>query len=128
MRLMPTGRRNAQEIGTRGGYFTKLLLERLERVTAFDLEKPDVFHPGSTPVQEDVTDLNFPDDSFDVVVCTEVLEHISPSGLAAACAEIQRVARFELLVGRRFRQDIRVAAPPASTADGVIRLGPFQHL
>ena len=108
MRLMPTGRRNSLEIGARGGYFTKLLLERFERVTALDLEKPDISHPGITPVQGDVTDLNFPDDSFDVVVCTEVLEHIPPSGLAAACAEIQRVARFELLVGVPFRQDIRV--------------------
>ncbi len=108
MRLMPQGRASALEIGARGGYFTKMLLNHFQQVTALDLEKPDIAIPGVTPVQGDVTSLGFPDQSFDVVVCTEVLEHIPPAKLAQACAEIQRVARYELVVGVPYRQDLRV--------------------
>lgn len=108
MRLMPGGRRSVLEIGARGGYFTELLLERFEQVTALDLTKPDISRPGITPVQGDVAELQFPDESFDVVVCTEVLEHIPPERLECACAEVQRVARFELIVGVPYRQDIRI--------------------
>lgn len=108
LRLMPRGRRSVLEIGARGGYFTELLLEHFAQVTALDLQKPAISHPRITPVQGDVTDLPLGDDSFDVVVCTEVLEHIPPARLEAACAEIQRVARYELVVGVPYRQDIRI--------------------
>ncbi|MBU1276861.1 MAG: class I SAM-dependent methyltransferase [Proteobacteria bacterium] len=77
VRLMPRGRQSALEIGARGGYFTELLLERFSQVSALDLEKPDISIPGITPVKGDVAALRFPDESFDVVVCTEV-EHTPP--------------------------------------------------
>ena len=108
MRLMPRGRRSVLEIGARDGYFTKLLLGCFDQVTALDLIKPDISHPDIIPVQGDVADLQFADQSFDVVVCTEVLEHIPPAHLEAAGSEIQRVARFELVVGVPYRQDIRI--------------------
>ena len=39
----------------------------------------------------DVTQLEFPNDSFDVVFCTEVLEHVA--ALQKACFEIEDAPR-----------------------------------
>jgi len=105
-RLVPRGRKSVLEIGARDGYISRRLAEHFAEVTALDLERPTWSIPGVTPVAGDVTRLEFPDDSFDCVVCTEVLEHI-PS-LEQACRELVRVARHEILIGVPFRQDTRV--------------------
>ena len=47
-------------------------------------------------VQGDITALEFPTDFFDIVVCTEVLEHIPSDKLARACPELSRVAIYEV--------------------------------
>jgi SAM-dependent methyltransferase len=57
-------------------------------------------------VAGDVTRLQFPDQSFDCVFCTEVLEHIP--ALEKAAREITRVARHEIIIGVPYRQDTRV--------------------
>jgi hypothetical protein len=108
MRLLPRGRRSVLEIGARDGYFSVLLREHFQQVTALDLEKPRIDHPGITQVRGDVTALQFGDGSFDVVLCSEVLEHIPGQGLRQAAAELQRVARCEVVVGVPYRQDLRV--------------------
>ena len=60
-------------------------------------------------VPGDVTKLEYPDNSFDVVLCAEVLEHIPPHLLAQACSEISRVAKHTVVIGVPYRQDLRVA-------------------
>jgi SAM-dependent methyltransferase len=57
-------------------------------------------------VQGDVTELEFPNDTFDVVFCAEVLEHVP--ALEKACSEIERVARHAAVIGVPYRQDTRV--------------------
>ncbi|MCB2227458.1 MAG: class I SAM-dependent methyltransferase [Desulfarculaceae bacterium] len=105
MGLLPSGRESLLEIGARDGYFTGLLRERFDRITALDLEEPEIDLPGVTTVQGDATKLQFPDESFDVVLCTEVLEHIP--GVERAAAELERVARCELVLGVPYEQDLR---------------------
>ncbi|MCL4741562.1 MAG: methyltransferase domain-containing protein [Phycisphaerales bacterium] len=53
---------------------------------------PERFAEGS------VLDLPFPDDAFDTVVCTDVLEHLAPEDADRAIAELARVARSNLFV------------------------------
>lgn len=43
-------------------------------------------------------DLPFDTDSFDVVVCLDVFEHLLPLDVEAACYEIGRVAKQEVLI------------------------------
>jgi SAM-dependent methyltransferase len=49
-------------------------------------------------------DLEFPDDSFDVVVCMEVLEHVSDQVLRAAITEMRRVCRGQLVITVPYRE------------------------
>src|SRR5262245_19883000 len=76
LRLLPRGRASVLDIGARDGHFSRLLAEHFDSVTALDIVPLDFEHPGVTVVTGDATHLQFPDDSFDCVFCTEVLEHI----------------------------------------------------
>jgi SAM-dependent methyltransferase len=107
MRLTPTGYESVLDAGAREGYYSNLLCERFAAVTALDLNplKPEHMK-GVRCVQGDLTKLPFPDSSFDVVFCSEVLEHVP--AVAKACSEIVRVAKHEVLLGVPYRQDIRV--------------------
>ena len=107
MDLLPTGI-SALDIGARDGHLSKLLAERFATVTALDLQQPKIDHERILCVQGDITALSFPDASFDLVLCAEVLEHIPPHLLATACRELARVASQFVLIGVPYRQDIRV--------------------
>jgi len=108
IRIMPTGGEIALDVGTRDGHVAKRLVERFKAVTALDLAELSIAHPTIVCVRGNVTALPFKDNSFDLVVCTEVLEHISSEMLRKACNELVRVSRNHVLVGVPYKQDIRV--------------------
>lgn len=105
LRMVPRGRSSLLDVGAQDGRLTKLLTRHFKTVTALDLERPSFEHPGVTTMAGNATRLPFADGSFDCVVCTEVLEHIRD--VQAAARELVRVARYEILVGVPYRQDLR---------------------
>lgn len=105
-KLVPSEGRRAIDIGARDGYLSKRLAERFDSVVALDLEQPRIVHPRIESVAGDLTSLQFPDRHFDFVLCSEVLEHISPPLLPKACAELMRVSRGAVLVGVPYRQNL----------------------
>ena len=105
LHLLPTGRRSVLDIGARDGYFSRLLTQHFAEVTALDLQKPPFEIARVVTIAGDATRLDFADDSFDCVFCTEVLEHIRD--VQKACSEIVRVAKYEIIIGVPFKQDIR---------------------
>lgn len=71
------------------------------RVAAIDLDPAAAAFTATRVPAADVTvgsigDLPYPDDSFDLVLCLEVLEHIEDP--AAALADLARVARRDLVI------------------------------
>jgi hypothetical protein len=76
------------------------------RVTALDLEKPQWELPGVTTVAGDITRLQFSDNTFDLVFCAEVLEHISQ--VERAASELARVTKRHLMIGVPLEHDIRL--------------------
>lgn len=105
--LMPTSGHHALDVGARDGHLSKLMADRFELVVALDLDRPSIDHPRVAMVQGDACHLPFASDSFDLVTCCEVLEHIPPPLLASACAELARVARQSVVIGVPYKQDIR---------------------
>ena len=114
MSLLPQTSGSALDIGSRDGFISRLLAERYSKVTALDLELPDIEHERIICAKGDITALAFTDASFDLVFCAEVLEHIPPDRLQSACDEMSRVAREHVLVGVPYKQDIRVACTTCS--------------
>jgi SAM-dependent methyltransferase len=106
LRLLPKGRRTVLDIGARDGHFARLMTEHFEKVTALDINIPRFHFPNVAPLAGDITCLPFQSDSFDCVLCAEVLEHVPD--LPRACSEITRVARHEIVIGVPYRQDTRV--------------------
>jgi SAM-dependent methyltransferase len=106
MELVPQGYHTVLDAGARDGYYSIRLAELFDAVTALDLTKPNVQHNRVSCVAGDLTSLPYPDQSFDVVFCTEVLEHIP--ALEKAVSEIKRVAKHAILIGVPYMQDIRI--------------------
>jgi SAM-dependent methyltransferase len=66
-------------------------------------------------VQVDITDMQFEDDSFDVIVCSHVLEHVADD--ARAMREMRRILRPD---GRAFLQHPIDHAREATYEDGSV--------
>lgn len=103
--MLPKDAVSVLEIGARHGVITEKLAELYPGVTALDLTRPRFEIPGVRTVAGDVQRLQFPDNAFDCVVCTEVLEHVPD--YAAGAREIVRVAKSHALIGVPFCQDTR---------------------
>jgi len=76
------------EIGIGNGFVSKYLKERKVNISTLDVDKrlnPDMV--GS------VLNIPFSDESFDVVACYEVLEHIEYKNINKALSEIFRVSK-----------------------------------
>ena len=107
LRITPCGRDTALDIGAKEGHLSRLLTGYFDSVVAVDLVLPTCDAPRVTNLVGDITALDFPDKSVDVVYCIEILEHIVE--LRRACSEVSRVARHEIVVGVPYKQDIRLA-------------------
>ncbi len=107
LELIPKGRSTVLDVGARDGYISQFLVNDFDTITALDLEKPRIEVERVISVKGDATCLEFSADSFDTVFCVEVLEHIPSHLLPKACAELARVARYDLIIGVPYRQNLR---------------------
>lgn len=88
MRLVPPGHgKTALDVGCREGVQTRWLQGRGYEVTSIDVDKR---FDEARVVNANET-LPFADDSFDLVWCSEVIEHLEDP--AASLAELQRVTK-----------------------------------
>lgn len=117
---------SALDVGVRDGLFSTCLARQFNKVTALDLRRPDISHPRIACVEGDVTAMHFEHETFDLVVCTEVLEHVSPLRLTRACSELARVTRSHLLIGVPYRQDNRVGRTTCASCGA--RNPPWGHV
>ena len=117
--LMGHGGFTVLDIGARDGYLSCKLLDKFIKVTALDLNTPDITNKNIECVAGNVCALNFDDNSFDLVLCTEVLEHIPTNLLQKACSEISRVAKKHVIIGVPYKQDIRVGRTTCFSCGGI---------
>ncbi|ODS41449.1 MAG: methyltransferase type 11 [Candidatus Altiarchaeales archaeon WOR_SM1_79] len=81
------------EIGVGNGFVSKYLKERGLNIVTLDIDKslnPDIIG--------NVLDMPLEDNSFDVVACYEVLEHIIYKNFHKALSELYRVSKFYVIL------------------------------
>lgn len=93
----PGGR--ALEVGPGSGIYLPTLAKLFEQVVAVDIEAAYLQHaarlchtlPNLTLMDDDICASTLPEASFDLILCTEVIEHIQDSG--AALRGMQRLLK-----------------------------------
>jgi hypothetical protein len=94
------GRLTVLDVGDSAGHLH--LFDPGFDVVGLDVELAAEPLPDTVRVQADGTRLPFPDDAFDAVVSSDVLEHVAPEGRDAFLTELVRVARQLVVVAAPF--------------------------
>ena len=95
------------DVGAGAGQFLNMLARsgKFRSVVGIDkarFTKYTELEPNMSKLDGDIANLQFEDDSFDVVTCMEVLEHIPPEVFVAGLAELRRVCRGQLIMSVPF--------------------------
>lgn len=99
------------DVGVGAGQLFSALVqsERFTRVVGIDIQRHSNFLDPTGDyelIEMNVTNLRFPDNSFDTVVCMEVLEHLEPQDFYAALNELRRVCRGALILSVPFEEPL----------------------
>lgn len=106
-RLEPGG--DILDVGTGAGQFANCLAfsKVFDSVTTIDPTRFNKYIELSddiTRLDMSIADMDFPTDSFDVVTCMEVLEHLPEEIFLPAIAELRRVCRGQLIITVPYRE------------------------
>jgi hypothetical protein len=93
------------EIGFYDLRVTDILRKKIALVS-IDLPKKVSSHYGYNLAFADIQALPFNDSTFDIVICTEVLEHLPKKVLLQGVKELQRVSRKYVLVSVPYKQRV----------------------
>jgi SAM-dependent methyltransferase len=93
------GNQAALEVGPASGVYLPTLARLFEKVVAVDIEEAYLSHVSSVTAMfpnlsvrvDDITESELPDQAFDLVLCTEVVEHIPDS--QPAIREMRRILK-----------------------------------
>jgi 2-polyprenyl-3-methyl-5-hydroxy-6-metoxy-1,4-benzoquinol methylase len=92
------------EVGPGRGDLTMLLAEEkvFKTLNAIDIEDQPRVAEIATFTKMSVVAMDFPDATFDMVYCMEVLEHLNDADLTKAISELRRVCGGHLLISVPF--------------------------
>jgi SAM-dependent methyltransferase len=95
--LIPADAHSILDVGCGRGQLVNRLLDRYD-VTGVDRSTAALQHVKARKQQGTGDQIEFPDGAFDLVVCSEVLEHLTDELRERTVAELRRVSRKYLLV------------------------------
>jgi SAM-dependent methyltransferase len=105
--MFPEGTAAVLDVGCGDSAFAHLLSDKLQVVGA-DRSLTALKLAHSPVVCSIAEHLPFADDSFDVVVSSELLEHLPTAQVWEVAAELQRLARKRVIVSVPYRENLRL--------------------
>jgi len=103
--LIPSSVETILDVGCGNGAITNVLGKRWQ-VTGLDFSGTALKQVETSAVQGSCCSLPFCNDAFDLVLTSELIEHLDAKALALASAEIARVSRRYVLVSVPFEEQL----------------------
>lgn len=100
--MLPAEAGSILDVGCGNGAISNAISDRV--VIGSDIALAAIKHMRHPACLADIGEMPFADDSFDLVMATDVLEHIPDSQYAKACAEIARISRRWILIAVPYRE------------------------
>src|SRR5690606_4617845 len=98
------------DVGCGDGRITNRFVERIPRVIGLDASAKALSYVNAETVCSNVDHLPFADQSFDVVSCIQVLEHLPGPVLRRTVEQLKRVAAKHLLIGVPLEESLHYRA------------------
>ena len=102
--ILPVGVGSILDVGCGAGWMLAALRSRCEWAVGLDISLEGLKHVDSAKAMASGTNLPFPNGSFDLILCAEVLEHYRDAALETAVSELARVSRERVLVTVPFEE------------------------
>jgi SAM-dependent methyltransferase len=115
--LIPADVETILDVGCGDGAITNSLAQRWS-VTGVDSSKAALAHVTGPAVWAQAEALPFPDRSVDLVLSSEMLEHLGDASYHAALSEVLRVARRYVLISVPYREQLRMRFSRCATCGG----------
>ena len=104
--LLPSDVQTILDAGCGNGIITNKLIAKYQ-VTGLDISPAALKYLQCPSVQASITEIPFPDRSFDAVICNEVLEHLDNVSLQKAFPELKRVAKKYIIISVPHKEQLK---------------------
>jgi SAM-dependent methyltransferase len=107
--LIPKGEFRLLDVGCGDGRLTNQLQDTYRQVVGFDVSRAALQHVEVNRLIASGTNIPFTDKYFDIVLSTEMLEHLPESVYRRALYEIKRVAGKWIVIGVPWKEQLSIA-------------------
>lgn len=107
--MIPSGVSSILDVGCGDGRITNRLVDSYKKVVGLDISQAALQHVRAEAIVGSVVNIPFGDRSFDLVLATELLEHLPQRVYRTALEEIKRVAKQWVLIGVPWREQLSLA-------------------
>lgn len=104
-RWIPTGVKNIIDIGCGNGIISNALAANYE-VLGVDISETALAYVQTAKLQASATAIPLPENSYDLVFSSEMLEHLNDQDLYLACSEMMRLSKRYLLISVPHREQL----------------------
>jgi SAM-dependent methyltransferase len=108
IRELPRGNYSVLDLGCGDGRLTNQLLALYPSVVGVDISSVALRHVEARKLIASGVYIPFADHIFDIVLTTELLEHLPPDAYRMALGELKRVARKWILVGVPWKEQLSI--------------------